>query len=90
MAQRVRLIIKHYSPVRMIVALATWAVYLVGNMIAKSLPSRKILSSIGIRSPPMPKSREILMALLKSVLWNLKNLEDHFKARAEIQSIKPS
>ena len=86
---RVRLFIKHYSLVRMFVALAIWAGYLAGNMVVILSSSRRILSLIGIRSAHMPKSRELFMALLESIFWNLKNLEDHFRARAVIQSIKP-
>jgi GT2 family glycosyltransferase len=74
-----RFIIKHYTLIRMEVALATWCAYRARDII------------YDLRWSVHTDSREpleYLLAVLRSFAWNLSNLKDHFRARAEVQSLK--
>ena len=88
----VRLFIKHYPPMQMLVALLVWVAYMARDIIRLFPPTRRILLLTGIAHTHVPSEKlsELFTALLKSLWWNLENLGNHFKARRVIQSIKPS
>lgn len=89
---RIRLFVKHYPIMRMVVASLVWIAYMVKNIVRLFPPVRRIYYLTGISHTHMPsrKLAEHYIALLKSIWWNLENLGDHFKARRLVQLIKPS
>jgi GT2 family glycosyltransferase len=89
---RIRLFIKHYPIMRMVVASLVWIALMVRRAAALFPPARRIYYLIGIVHTHVPSRKlgELYMALFNSVWWNLENLRDHFEARGLVQLIKPS
>ena len=88
----VRLFIKHYPIVRMVIASLVWVAYMAMDSIRLFPPTRRILLFAGIARTHIPpeKLSRLFTALLKSIWWNLENLGNHLKARRVIQLIEPS